>query len=188
MNRNEIKYLALQELGFVEFPDFDSEEDNAVNAINNQYEHIYSLCLQAFNWSFSERFTELQNPTEVDGKYKYKFDLPNDLLYLRGVYGDDKLSVIRDYKIVGEHLYSNEQTVFVSYTLKLCEEQLPSYFIEYLKFRLARQLCQNLTGDKDLLQTIYTSETVAFADAKNIDLTQRRVRVLPTGAFTDVRF
>ena len=188
MNRNEIKYLALQELGYVEFPDFDSETDNAVNAINNQYEHIYSLALQAFNWSFSESFNELNDPEEVDGEYKYKFELPSDLLYLRGVYLDDKGSVVRDYKIVGDYIYSHSDTLFVSYTIKLCEERLPAYFIEYLKYRIARQLCLNLTGDKDLLQAIFASETVAFSDAKNIDLTQRRVRVLPTGAFTDVRF
>lgn len=188
MNRNEIKYLALQELGYVEAPDFDSDEDNAVNAINNQYEHIYSLTLQSFNWSFTERYTKLPDPSEVDGEYKYRFDLPTDLLYLRGVYSDDSSSIVKDYKIVGGYIYCNSIELYVSYTIKICEELLPEYFVEYLKFRLARQLCNTLTGDKDLLQTIYTSETVAFADAKNIDLTQRRVRVLPTGAFTDVRF
>lgn len=33
-----------------------------------------------------------------------------------------------------------------------------------------------------------TREQVAFADAKNADIKQQEVRILPTGVFTDVRF
>lgn len=188
MNRDEIKFLALQELGFAEFPDFTSEEDNAVNIVNNQYDHIYSLALQSFSWSFTERMVELTDVVNDSGVYQHKCRLPNDILYLRGVYSDEKETVLSDYKLAGDYIYTNDETVYVSYTRQVCEEELPAYFIEYLKYRLARNLCPNITGDKDLLQWLTNNEQIAFANAKNIDLTQRRVRVLPTGAFVDVRF
>ena len=34
MTRDEIKYLALQELGYNTEPDFNADDDHAVNAIN----------------------------------------------------------------------------------------------------------------------------------------------------------
>ena len=122
------------------------------------------------------------------GIYSHKSRLPSDILYLRGVYSDKNETVLNDYKLAGDVIYSNSDSVFVSYTRQVCEEELPAYFIDYLRYKIARTLCQNITGDKDLLQWLANNEQIAFANAKNIDLTQRRVRVLPTGSFVDVRF
>lgn len=186
MNRDEIKYLALQELGYVEEPNFDDDNDNAVNAINNQYNHIYSLALQSFNWSFSERRAELNGLDNEDGEYKYMFMLPSDLLFLRAIYSNNV--VVQNYKWTGEKLYANIDSLVIDYTVQVCEETLPAYFVDYLKYKLAKMLCHNLTGDNNLLQLMTNNEAIAFAQAKNIDLLQRPVRVVDTGAYVDVRY
>lgn len=185
MNRDEIKYLALQELGYVEFPNFDDDNDNAVNAINNQYNHIYSLALQSFNWSFSERSKELDVRNDVEGEYKYRYNLPSDLLFLRAIYNNNML--VKNYKLVSDKLYSNDESLKIDYTVQVCEETLPAYFVDYLKYKLAKTLCNNITGDNNLLQILTNNEALSFAQAKNIDIMQRPVRFLNTGTFVDVR-
>ena len=72
--------------------------------------------------------------------------------------------------------------------IQVCEEELPAYFTEYLIYKLARKLCTRLTGDNNLLQEIMLNEQQTFNAAKNSDIKQQNVRVLPTGTFTDVRF
>lgn len=188
MTRDEIKYMALQELGYTKEPDFNADEDNAVNAINNQYGHIYDLSLVAFQWSFATQFTQIELTPTNNLRYKYVGEIPEDNLFLRGVYSNNTGSLIRDYYLDDNKLYVNQPTLFIQYTRRICEEQLPAYFVEYLKYNLASKLCQSLTGDENLLQILTMRLQEAFAVAKNADLTQRQVRYLDTGAFTDVRF
>jgi hypothetical protein len=144
------------------------------------------LALQSFNWSFSERRKELTVKVETDGEYKYVYDLPSDLLFLRGIYANGV--VVSDYKWTGEKLHTSNDKVFIDYTVQVCEETLPAYFVDYLKYKLAKTLCHNLTGDNNLLQLMTNNEAVAFAQAKNIDLLQRPVRIVDTGAYVDVRY
>lgn len=190
MISTEIKAEALKELGYTEEPNFDSDDDNAVNAINSCYERVYSLALQEYEWSFSIVKTEVLTPTtQTTGGYKYEFELPDDLLYLRGVFADDSYSnTIDKYERNGKLFYTNSPKLFIEYTKKVCEEELPAYFTEYLIYKLARKLCTRITGDKDLLQEMMMNEQQSFNAAKNSDIKQQQVRILPTGTFVDVRF
>lgn len=188
MERDEIKYAALAELGYTEEPNFSSDEDNGVNILNRAYPNIYSLALQSYDWSFSKHKEELDGTTTT-GRYKYEFDLPEDLLYLRGQYSDESYSLpVYRYERNGSKLYTNYPKIYIEYTKKVCEDTLPSYFVDYLIYKLASKCCTKITGDSALLQEMITREQVAFADAKNADIKQQEVRILPTGVFTDVRF
>lgn len=188
MTRDEIKYMALQELGYTKQPDFNADDDNAVNAINGSYEHIYGLSLVSFPWAFAKQFTQLELEETNNQRYKYVGELPEDNLFLRGVYSDNTGTVLYDYYLDGNKIYVNQPTTYILYTKSICEGQLPAYFVEYLKYNLASKLCQSLTGDTNLLQILTMRLQEAFAMAKNADITQRQVRFLDTGAFTKVRF
>lgn len=189
MDRDDIKFLALQELGYEERPDFLTADDNAVRMINNQYEHIYSLALQGFEWSFSEKFTEVTTRGEdFDGRWKYNYALPEDVLYISGRYTSPKGGVISDYDWIGSSFYTNSETLFIKYTSKVCEEQLPAYFVDYLKYKLAKTICFNATGDTNLLQKLTNDEYSAYSIAKNTDIKQRPVRILSTAPFVNVRY
>lgn len=188
MTRDEIKYLALQELGYTKEPDFDADDDNAVNAVNGQYEHLYDLALVSFDWCFAYAFIELTGTATNNERYAYSFELPDDLLYLRGVYSDDRGSVVLDYQNINGKLYANASTIYIGYTKKVCEGSLPPHFVEYLKYKIAAKVCQTLTGDMDLLKLMMMREQESFAEAKNIDINQRPVRYLNANAFINVRF
>ena len=123
MISTEIKAEALKELGYTEEPNFDSDDDNAVNAINSCYERIYALALQEYDWSFSIVKTEVLNPVDqTTGGYKYEYELPEDLIYLRSVYSNDQYSITIDkYERNGRLFYTNSPKLFIEYTKKVCE-------------------------------------------------------------------
>lgn len=191
MHANDIKYLALCELGYTTEPDFNDDGDHAVNAVNHQYEHLYNLALTAYEWFFASFFERLEGKEierEERGSYLYEFEVPQDLLFLRGQYTDEQGGVLRNYLFDGQKIYANYPVIYIRYTKKVCEELLPPYFIEFLKYKIAAKLCQMLTGDRDLLQLLVARESEAFNEAKNADINQRPVVILPTNPFIDVRY
>ena len=188
MDANEIKYEALKELGYTEEPNFSSDEDNAVNAINGSYERQYNLALTSYDWSFAKQKTALTAMANT-GKYKYYYELPENCIYLRELCADSSYSThIYMYERNGNIIYTDSPTLYVTYTKKICEEELPAYFTEYFIYSLARKNCTKITGDRDLLQEMLQNEQTAYSVAKNTDIKQQEIRILPTGAFTDVRF
>lgn len=187
MDANEIKYEALKELGYTEEPNFSADSDNAVNAINGSYERQYNLALTSYDWSFAKQKTELE-ATANSGKYKYYYVLPDDCIYLRELCADEHYSTtVSMYERNGQYIYTDSPSLYIVYTRKICEEQLPAYFTEYFIYSLARKNCTKITGDQTLLQEMVQCEQTAYSVAKNTDIKQQEIHILPTGAFTDVR-
>lgn len=189
MNKDDIKYLTLIELGYNTRPEFINSEDNGVNLINDQYDFVMNLALTSYNWSFATKRVELTSELNTNNnKYKYQYFLPEDVLFVRGVYGDDKFrSSIKDFEIYDKRVFIDETTCFADYTKKIVESNMPSWFIDYFKNLLARKLCMNVTGDKELLQLLMMNEQTSYAEAKNADMKQRAVQIMPNGAFITVR-
>ena len=187
MNADEIKFEALKELGYTEEPNFDADDDNGVNAMNGSYNRMYELALTSYDWSFAKQKENLVRQNET-GKYKYKYLLPDTCLYLRDIYSDSSYSRIVDsYERNGLYIYTDAPELYVVYTKRISEEELPAYFTEYFIYMLARKNCTKITGDGDLLNEIMQNEQIAYSVAKNTDIKQQEVRVLDTGVFTSVR-
>ena len=80
MNKDDIKYLTLIELGYNTRPEFINSEDNGVNLINDQYDFVMNLALTSYNWSFATKQVELTGELNTNNnKYKYQYFLPDDL-------------------------------------------------------------------------------------------------------------
>ena len=188
MDANEIKYEALKELGYTEEPNFDADDDNAVNALNGSYNRMYELALTSYDWSFAKQIGYLDRKDDTTRKYKYYYELPEGCLYVRGIYSDERYSHPVDrYERDGLFIYTDSPTVYVVYTKKVDEEELPAYFTEYFIYLLARKNCTKITGDNDLLNEMLQNEQVAYSVAKNTDIKQQEVRILDTSVFTAVR-
>ena len=113
MNKDDIKYLTLIELGYNTKPEFINSEDNGVNLINDQYDFVMNLALTSYNWSFATKQVELTGELNTNNnKYKYQYFLPEDVLFVRGVYGDDKFrSSIKDFEIYDKRVFNTFQTI-----------------------------------------------------------------------------
>ena len=126
------------------------------------------------------------------GKYKYRYDIPDRCLFIRKRYmryANEQLSgEVYDYEIIGNHLYCDYPELWIEYTGKLAESELPAPFIDFLKYFVASELCHTLTGDNNLLQYLIAKKESAFKQAKNTDLRQGPVKSLKPYAYTSVRY
>lgn len=191
LNADDIKYLALSLLGRSDKPNFITSQEHDVLKINFIYPQAMYHTLQRYRWGFARKYIELQKSTDVvGGRYKNNFTLPSDFLYLRGCYSNDRYSYVirdRELNLVDKVINTESDKCFIEYTRYVEENKLPQYFIEYIKFKLALDLCMDVTGDTDLLQILDKREAFEWVNATNIDARQQRVREVDTGVFIDVR-
>ena len=187
MTKDDIKYLVLNSLGYVERPDFVQSDDNAVRIVNNQYEHYLSLCISMNKWNFFTTQTELTR-SDNTGKFKYKYELPDDVELVNNVYTDNKYKrAMPNFEMYGGYIYSDYDKCFLDYRRKVCEQALAPYFIEYFRLYMAYALCQNITGDVNLEQSLMQKAQYAFEQAKALDNLQKPVKILDSGVFAEVR-
>jgi hypothetical protein len=131
-----------------------------------------------------------QDRMEADDTYKYKYNytLPSDLLTYNASYHDPEYkSPIRYFETNNVYLNTDETTAYLMYTALVDETVFPQYFINYFQYKLALELCFNLTGDTELVKLLAEQETRAFIRAKSIDARQANVRTIKSSPFVTVR-
>lgn len=185
----EIKYAALKELGVDAEPDFMDSSIAETDKVNERYEPCLIYALTRYIWSFAKQEVELTAREALTGqRFKYRYALPEDLLYLRGQYSDaQQSSSILDFEKRGNYIFTNSEEVFIAYTRRVAESELPVYFTDFFILSLARDICLNLTGDDDLEQTLLSKEHIKFIEAKNIDCRQNPPKRFRHSPYTDVR-
>lgn len=187
MTKDEIKYLVLTALGYVEKPDFQQSDDNAVKLVNAEYEHYLSLCVSKYKWNFFKAQTPLTQEDD-EGKWKYKYEVPEDMEILNNAYTDEKYkSPVRAFEMYGGYIHTDAQNCYIDYQKKVCEKALAPYFIEWMRLYMAFNLCHNITGDSDLEQALFIKSERAYAEAKAQDNAQKPAKVLNSGVYADVR-
>ncbi len=187
---SEIKNLALFTLGFPDEIDFSVTTDPTVQKVNRVYETSLLFVLSNYSWRFVVKRIELT--TRVDAtdssKYKYNYVLPLSLLAIKNVFYDSGYSsAIREYETTPKQLNTDASEVFISYISLVDETEFPAYFVDYFKYKLAMDLCFNLTGDTDLLQLLSQQEQKMLLTAKNIDAKQNKTRVIKSSPYTQIR-
>ena len=138
--------------------------------------------------------TELTNRTVAtsSSKYKYNYAFPAQLLAVKGAYHDEGYSnKVRLFesspKFLNTDATNSDESLFLWYISVIDEDEFPQYFIDYFKYKLALDLCFNLTGDTDLLQMLAQQEQKMLLTAKNIDAKQVQTRTIQASPFTAIR-
>jgi hypothetical protein len=123
-----------------------------------------------------------------DYKYKYCYQLPSDLLTYNASYTDNYYdSPIRRFETNQIYLNTDEAKAYLMYTALVDETLFPQYFVSYFRYKLALELCFNLTGDTNLMQVLNEQEQRGFIRAKNIDARQASVKTVKSSPFTVIR-
>lgn len=139
--------------------------------VNLVYDQLYKTVIEQFDWSFLTVVAKLTTPTtETEKEYKYSYTIPVTYLRLVNIYSDSTLRypIIR-YSTIGDKIYCDTNTaIYFKYITKTIVS-LPSYFVDYFVYRLASELCMNLTGDSQLLQILEAKMKDAKALAFRID-------------------
>lgn len=151
------------------------------------YPHARDALLSAYGWNFATGQVALSQLEETPiGGFKYAYALPNDCL--RGLSaGDANISYGVDYKIMRGKLYSNSDTITLTYIFRPDESEFPPFFQTALILRLAAELCIPLTENTSRFDAMMRIAETEFAKARQIDAQQDRPQRLRQFPLTDVR-
>lgn len=155
--------------------------------MNRIYSTSLFFVLSNYPWRFVLKRIQLTGRTDATNQYKYKYNytLPVNLLAIKTVYTDENYScLVREFESFPKTLNTDSQTAYIWYISLVDETEFPQYFIDYFKYKLALDLCFNLTGDTDLLQILAKQEQAMLVTAKNIDAKQNKVRTIQASPFT----
>lgn len=187
---NNIKKMSLQYLGIDALDvDFDKNEEELAIKVNFVYENIIRKALSNYKWSFAVKTQLLEEKKLLeDYKYKYSYTLPSDYLRLTNPFVDkNKTTLIYDFE-VKDSFITNYEKVYIEYIARVESEKFPEYFKTYIAYKIAKELCFNLTGDTDLLSIMTLRANEEYISAKNIDFLQQPVKTIQDNPFINARY
>ena len=159
-------------------------EDSAEATIaSNLYETSYLSILSSFDWNFAKKKATLARLSETPtNKYKYKFQIPSDLLRLITTYP------ISNYEILGDNLFTDSSTVDIDYIYKVTEDMFPAFFLKSFEYYLAVQFAIPITEDLnkiDVMQKLYEKES---RRARFNDSQEQPTKAIDNKPYIDVRY
>ncbi len=126
------------------------------NLVKNLFDQIYLNELANHSWRFALRHLKLMllnfsessmdERSDAQTNFNYCHQLPVDLIRLERIFNEN-ISVITNYQIIKNGIYSDEQKLFAEYIHPVDISTLPPYFVQYLELSLAYQLAIPL-GDQ----------------------------------------
>ena len=187
MEETELKKYILQTMG--ENPEninFEDEEDSNLIKINRVYKNVLNSVFSKYRWSFATFKQELKDQETSDLEmFKYSYLLPVDCIHIFNVYSNEKTI---NFKILNKKLYVNDNKPTIEYAKDIGSENYPIYFIEYIKYKIAYELCYFLTGDNELLNMLYKQATEEYMVAVNTDSMTKKPSVINTSIFSGAKF
>lgn len=125
-------FIQLGEDGISSFTE-DSVSAEIASAL---YTSVKNTTIAMHPWKFATRFSQLSRLADaVPGNpYDYAFQLPSDYVRTLNV---DYLSI--PFDIVGDKLFSNNQTVTLEYVYNVEETHFPAWFTKLVEYRVAAE-------------------------------------------------
>lgn len=191
MNANEIKNLALTEINHENITDWNDQTNTDIAIINQQYTLATSVALAKYPWSFATKYAILE-PTPVPSnnplkKYKYVASIPNDVVGYLSAHYDSNCAILAQYEIIGNQLYTNQETIYLKYTGTVSETAYTPEFIDWFKTFFAARLNPYLNGDMQRQAYLVNQEPSLFKAAKNIDSKRNKHQSLTSNPILSIR-
>lgn len=147
-----------------------NEGTDASNICDRIYPGIKKSTLQSYPWSFSFKKVKLAKTTNTPvNEYKYEYQLPSDRLgTIRRAFNSDAVGAhtFSQWTIQGDKLLTNEEMVVIDYQYLLTEAEMPSYFIQLLKYMMCWHLATPMT-DQDSKAQYWQSIAVGAPSENN---------------------
>lgn len=143
---------ALLMLGANPISSFTEGTDES-NICDRLYPDIKIRTLTMYDWSFSFKKTQLARLVTIPAnEYKYEYQLPSDIIGRpNAVYDTDDVGAYprREYRLMGNKLLTDYETVYIDYQYNVPEYSLPHYFVQLLKYEMAWHLAMPITDQVD---------------------------------------
>lgn len=146
---------ALLMLGAKPISSFDEGTDEA-SVANRLYPDIRDQALLMYPWSFSFKKTSIARLiTTPTNEYRYEYQLPGDRLTSpRAVYDSNAVGIPprKEYRIIGDKLLTDYEQVYIDYQYAVPEYDMPSYFVQLLKYMMSWHLALPITDQTEKSQ------------------------------------
>jgi len=146
---------ALLMLGAKPISSFDEGTDEA-SVANRLYPDIRDQALLMYPWSFSFKKTSIARLiTTPTNEYRYEYQLPGDRLTSpRAIYDSNAVGIPprKEYRIIGDKLLTDYEQVYIDYQYAVPEYDMPSYFVQLLKYMMSWHLALPITDQTDKSQ------------------------------------
>lgn len=145
------------------------------------YETTYNSLLTETLWHFATKTQDLaRHVEEPENTWKYKFQLPEDCLYM--ISADTSV-----YEVYERDVYTNVPTLRIEYIYPVKEENLPPPFVKALSFMLAAQFAIPLTGNASRAEYYAQLADRQILKARRADASQRPASSIGNGRYITVR-
>jgi hypothetical protein len=159
---------ALLMLGAKPISSFDEGTDEA-SVANRLYPDIKDQAILMYPWSFSYKKTSIARLiTTPINEYRYEYQLPGDRLTSpRAIYDTSATNIPprKEYRIIGDKLLADYEQVYIDYQYSVPEFEMPSYFVQLLKYMMTWHLALPITDQTDKSQ--YWQSVATGSPAEN---------------------
>jgi len=168
------------------FSDGTVESDVCDTLYEGEYENQLSL----HPWKFATLWYDLgvRTATIPGQKFDYSWNLPGELLTLRGVYLDNNPQ--KDYERTGQTIqanFSEDAEPYIWGMFSVEENRLPPFFVQGMVMSLAALFAGPIT-EKDSKIKVYTDlAALQMAKARNKDSQESPPRKVDTNLFLSYR-
>jgi hypothetical protein len=127
-----------------------SDGTDAAQICDRIYDDLKDSIIASYPWSWSFKRTQLARLTETPShEWKYKYQLPGDRLAgVRAVFISSSPGIrpiSHGWEIYGNHLETSQEQIWVDYQYAPGESDLPTYFVQLLKYALAADIAETVT-------------------------------------------
>jgi hypothetical protein len=176
---------ALIKLGAFPISSMDGESPEEMIA-NHLYNIVKRQLLAAYHWNFATIFRELNIVnTKPVAKFEYSFQLPSDVISV--ITASDLSGGRIDYKIIGDELYTNSNSVILNYIYDAPEEYFSPDFQNLIIEKLASEFSIPLTENTAKANYFESSANLILAKAKSNEAMQNKPKKISNFPLTDIR-
>lgn len=127
-----------------------SEGTDAAQICDRVYDDLKDSIIAAYPWSWSFKKVQLARLTSTPAsEWKYEYQLPGDALAgARAVFTSNSAGarpVQGGWEILGRKLQTNFESVWIDYQYSPQEFELPTYFVQLLKYAMAADIAETVT-------------------------------------------
>ena len=131
------------------------------------YPDTRDMLLTMYPWSFSLKKIDLQqSSTDPVNEWTYAYPMPADSLTLvpRAVFNSSEtgaMPITSGWEILNGELLTNQSIITIDYQARPLEAEMPSYFVQLLKYAMAFHLAEPVT---DQVTKSQNWERIAFGN------------------------
>ena len=163
-----------------------TDNTKAGRLCNLHYAPSRDMVLRDHLWNFSIKRIALAVSTITPAyEYAYQHALPTD--FIRAI--DNDLIKNAEWKIEGEFLLSNDDTVILKYVYKVTDTEIyDPLFVEALSARIAAELAIPLTDSKTQSELMFKLYSSKLATARGVDAQEGTSEGFQADAWLDARY